>query len=113
MIKDNTIGFATLLKNICGNGLSVFNYPINDGSGSLRIESASFKNYVQPVFSVVSHFGEEHSFDEARVILVSAVGATGKTTLAKELSYHLHCPIVDLGCSEVMAGNSLTGILFK
>lgn len=113
MIKDNTIGFATLLKNVSGNGLTAFNYPINDDSGSLRIETAGFKNYVQPVFSIVSHFGEEHSFDEARVILVSAVGATGKTTLAKELSYQLHCPIVDLGCSEVMAGNSLTGILFK
>ena len=113
MIKDNTIGFATLLNNLSGNGLTAFNYPINDDSGSLRIETAGFKNYVQPVFSTVSHFGEEHSFDEARVILVSAVGATGKTTLAKELSYQLHCPIVDLGCSEVMAGNSLTGILFK
>lgn len=113
MNKDNTLGFATLVKNITSHELHPFQYLINDDSGSLRIEANSFKNYVQPVFSIVSHFGEEHSFDEARIILVSAVGATGKTTLAKELSYQLKCPIVDLGCSEVMAGNSLTGILFK
>ena len=113
MNKDNTLGFATLVKSITKQNLNAFQYPINDDSGSLRIECSTFKNYVQPVFSIVSHYGEEHSFDEARIILVSAVGATGKSTLAKELSFQLKCPIVDLGCSEVMAGNSLTGILFK
>lgn len=101
------------MKNITAHELHAFQYPINDDTGSLRIEADSFKNYVQPVFSIISHFGEDHSFDQARIILVSAVGATGKTTLAKELSFQLKCPIVDLGCSEVMGGNSLTGILFK
>lgn len=113
MNKDNTLGFTTLVNNITSNELHPFLYPINDDTGSLRIETNSFKNYVQPVFSIVSHFGEDHPFDQARIILVSAVGATGKTTLAKELSFQLKCPIVDLGCSEVMGGNSLTGILFK
>lgn len=113
MDKDNTLGFATLVKNIIAHGLHPFQYPINDDTGSLRIESRCFKNYIQPVFSIVSHFGEDHTYNQARIILVSAVGATGKTTLAKELSFQLKCPILDLGCSEVMAGNSLTGIIFK
>lgn len=112
MIKDNTVGFTTLVNNI-NQGLKAFQYPINDDTKSLRVENAEFKNYVQPVFSSVSHFSEEHTFEEARVILISAVGATGKTTLARELSFRLKCPIVDLGCAEVMGGNSLTGIIFK
>lgn len=113
MIKDNTLGFTTLLHNISGDGLTPFKYTIHDDTGSLRIETAPFKNYVQPVFSIVSHFGEEHPAEGARIVLISAVGATGKSTLAKELSYQLHCPIIDLGKAEVMGGNSLTGIIFK
>ena len=112
-MKDNTVGFTTLVNNITGAGLTPFTYQIKDTSGSLRTEDSAFKNYIYPVFSMVSHFGEEHPVNEARIVLISAVGATGKTTLAKELSFQLRCPVVDLGCAEVMGGNSLTGIIFK
>lgn len=112
-MKDNTVGFTTLVKSISNREPIPFQYTINDITGSLYIESAGFKNYVHPVFSSINHFGEDHSVEEARIVLISAVGATGKTTFAKELSFQLKCPIVDLGCSEVMGGNSLTGIIFK
>ena len=113
MVKENTIGFTSLVNNINKVATRAFGYQIKDDTGSLTIEEKAFKNYVQPIFTKISHFGEDNTFDEARIILVSAVGATGKTTLAKELSFRLHCPIVDLGNAEVMGGNSLTGIIFK
>ncbi len=111
---DNTKGFQTLVKDIKAEGLKPFAYSIHDDSGSLLVVSRHNEKYVQPLFSTIEQFGgNDSSFADARIILISAVGATGKTTLAKELSYTLQCPIVDLGEAEVMGGNSLTGIIFK
>ena len=88
MSKDNTIGFQTLVNDIKKVATSKFLYPINDDSGSLKVIAEHYKNYVQPIFSTINQFGDKNTaFEEARVILISAVGATGKTTLAKELSY--------------------------
>lgn len=114
MAKDNTKGFQTLVNDIKAGGITPFGYSIHDASGSLSIVNQRNDKYVQPIFSTIEQFGgNDSSFEEARIILISAVGATGKTTLAKELSYNLQCPIVDLGEAEVMGGNSLTGIIFK
>ena len=114
MAKDNTIGFQTLVDDIKAVSTSRFCYPVNDNSGSLTVVDTHNKHYVQPLFSTIEHFGNSNeTFEDARVILISAIGATGKTTLAKELSYTLRCPIVDLGVAEVMGGNSLTGIIYK
>lgn len=114
MAKDNTKGFQTLVNDIREGGITPFSYSIHDDTGSLSVVSQHNSKYVQPLFSTIEQFGDnDSSFEDARVILISAVGATGKTTLAKELSYCLQCPIVDLGESEVMGGNSLTGIIFK
>lgn len=115
MSKDNTKGFATLVKEISQFATKAFSYQINDTSKSLRIETEHNKRYVQPLFSTIESFGGDSGSDanDAQIILISAVGATGKSTLAHELSCNLHCPIVDLGKAEVMAGNSLTGIIYK
>jgi hypothetical protein len=45
------------------------------------------------------------------VILVSAVGATGKTTLAQVLSSDLALPLLDLGKHEAVGDNSVRGLL--
>lgn len=112
-VNDNTWGFQTILANIKKVVTVPFSYQIKGDTDSFRVEYEHNDKYVQPVLSSLNQFGDEPSFEEARIILISAVGATGKSTLAKELSYFLKCPIVDLGCSEVMGGNSLTGIIFK
>lgn len=114
MSKDNTKGYQTIVNEIKGQGLQPFDYPIHDENKGLYIVQNHNPKYVQPLFSTIEQFGRgESSFEEAHIILISAVGATGKTTLAKELSCSLKCPIVDLGVSEVMGGNSLTGIIYK
>lgn len=46
-------------------------------------------------------------------MLISAVGATGKSELTKKLSYSLKIPVVDLGKTKVVGGNSLTGLIFQ
>lgn len=114
MYKDNTKGFQTIINEIKESGVQPFKYSIHDESGSIKVNDAPNPRYVQPIFSTIEQFGEEEScFEEARVILISAVDATGKSTLAEEMSYQLHCPIVNLGEAEVMGGNSLTGIIYK
>lgn len=112
MAKDNTKGFATLVNEITKEATKPFAYYINDDSKSLRLETEHNKRYVQPVFSIIAQFGTNKT-EDAQIILISAVGATGKSTLASELSCTLKCPVVDLGRAEVMAGNSLTGIIYK
>ena len=114
MNKDNTKGFQTLLNEIKAAGIQPFKYSIHDESGSLKVNDTPNPRYVQPIFSTIEQFGNgESSSEEARVILISAVGATGKSALAEEMSYRLQCPIVNLGEAEVMGGNSLTGIIYK
>lgn len=114
MSKDNTKGFQTIINDIAAAGIQPFKYSIHDESGSLKVIGTPNPRYVQPIFSTIEQFGdEEPSFEEARVILISAVGATGKSTLAEEMSCRLQCPIVNLGEAEVMGGNSLTGIIYK
>lgn len=114
MSKDNTKGFQTFLNEIKAAGIQPFKYSIHDESGSLKVNRKPNPRYVQPIFSTVEQFGNgASSSEEARVILISAVGATGKSALAEEMSYRLQCPIVNLGEAEVMGGNSLTGIIYK
>ena len=62
--------------------------------------------YIEPTFSKVV-------FPTARptVILISAVGATGKSTLAQVLSHQTGLPLLDLGKHKPVGDNSLTGLL--
>ena len=87
MNKDNTKGFQTLLNEIKAAGIQPFKYSIHDESGSLKVNDTPNPRYVQPIFSTIEQFGNgESSSEEARVILISAVGATGKSALAEEMS---------------------------
>lgn len=111
--KDNTIGFQTLVDDIKKQAVKPFEFKITDDSPSFQVIQTHYEKYVQPVFSTVSYFEDAIAKEYAQIILISAVGATGKSTLAKELSYSLKCPLWDLGNAEVIAGNSLTGTIFK
>lgn len=50
---------------------------------------------------------------QPQIILISAAGATGKTQMCKHLSSELGIPVLDLGISQPVALNSLSGTLLK
>ena len=49
---------------------------------------------------------------DAQILLVSAPGAVGKTTLAKQIAYETHSIYVDLSAAEPVGGSTLSGSLY-
>ena len=109
----NTYGVETIIKRIIGNveGYMPFSYQYNLDV-DFKVYDTENLQFVKPVLSEVNDFSMA-PLDEAKFILIEAVGASGKTELTKYLSYKLHCPVIDLGKTRVVAGNSLTGLLSK
>lgn len=68
--------------------------------------------FVEAPLSPSSGF-DEISASESRVILVSAPGAVGKTTLAREISSQTNAIYIDLAGTEPVGGNTLSGGLVK
>lgn len=62
--------------------------------------------YIEPTFTK-----EEHPKEKPAILLVSAVGASGKTTTARALGFDTGLPLLDLAAHKPVADNSLTGIL--
>lgn len=62
--------------------------------------------YIEPRFSKIE-FPEE----KPSILLVSAVGASGKTTTAHALSFDTQLPVLDLAKHKPVGDNTLTGIL--
>jgi hypothetical protein len=82
---------------------------------SLREESPSFfiapkpsKPYIEPTFEKV-----EFEIERPTILLVSAVGVTGKTALAEKLSHETNLPLLDLGKHKPVGDNTLTGLLTR
>ncbi len=92
------------LKSIMSSGKSTFT--IKSPSSSFFVEQTRKDPYIEPSFEKVAYDKENPS-----VILISAVGATGKSTLAQVLSYDLRLPILDLGKHKAVGDNTLTGLL--
>lgn len=62
--------------------------------------------YIEPTFTKV-----EFENEKPAVILISAVGATGKSTLANVLSSQTGLPLLDLGKHKPVGADTLTGLL--
>ena len=75
-------------------------------SGSFFIRATRVSPFIEPGFSKLSFPKEKPS-----ILLVSAVGASGKTTTARALSHDLQLPILDLAKHKAVGDNTLTGIL--
>lgn len=75
-------------------------------TASFYIASNDQRPYIEPSFTK-DDFNEE----KPRFLLMSAVGASGKTALAKELSANTGMPVLDLGAHPPVADNTLTGLL--
>lgn len=90
-----------------------FAYELKCNSKELWVSNEKSTFYVEPELSFVSELSTCDKIEDSQVILVSAVGATGKSELTKSLSYDLKIPVVDLGNARVVASNSLTGLIFQ
>lgn len=75
-------------------------------SNSFYMCPARVSPYVEPSFSKIEFPKEKPS-----ILLVSAVGASGKTTTAQALSFDTQLPILDLARHKAVGDNTLTGIL--
>ena len=113
MESFKTIGLETLKKTLASPSYVSFDYSIIEEDESFRVQRTRNEKYVHPIFSIVSDYTTVSDINEASIVLISAVGATGKTELTKYLSVSIGCPIIDLARTKVVAGNSITGLLFK
>src|SRR6266498_2240153 len=75
-------------------------------SDSFFVEDTRVTPYIEPSFSKIEFPKEKPS-----ILLVSAVGASGKTTTARALSFDTQLPILNLAKHKPVADNTLTGIL--
>lgn len=73
---------------------------------SFSIAATREQPYIEPTFTK----NEFHS-EKPQVVLVSAVGATGKSALAQVLSERLRLPLLNLGRHKPVGDNTLTGLL--
>lgn len=82
------------------------NFPMRAPSDSFCLTGKRDKPYITPNFS-------KGIFETERpaVILISAVGATGKTALAQVLANETGLPLLDLGGHKPVGDNTLTGLL--
>lgn len=73
----------------------------------------NFRDYIEPFLTVQLETKDFQEEKRPQVILISAAGATGKSTMCKHLSSELNIPVFDLGIAREVASNSLTGALVK
>ena len=62
--------------------------------------------YIEPTFSKI-----DFDREKPQIVLISAVGATGKSTLAHVLSNRIRLPLLELGKHKPVGDNTLTGLL--
>ena len=75
-------------------------------SDSFFVKRIRINPYIEPSFSKIDFPKEKPS-----ILLVSAIGASGKTTVAEAISFDVQLPILDLAKHKAVGDNTLTGIL--
>jgi hypothetical protein len=75
-------------------------------SDSFFVMDTRVSPYIEPRFSKIEFPKEKPS-----ILLVSAVGASGKTTTAHALSFDAQLPVLDLAKHKPVGDNTLTGVL--
>ena len=66
-------------------------------------------NYVEAPLSVADAVPSTGDPDNCSILLVSAAGAVGKTTLARQVAHSTQSIYIDLARTQPVAGNTLTG----
>lgn len=105
-------GLETVLKRIMPEDYIPFVYDLKEDEPDFKTISTENPRFVAPILSEVRDYSNSE-LENASIILIEAVGASGKTELTKKMSHWLTCPIFDLGQTDVVGVNSLTGMLFK
>ena len=98
------MNFHNLKSVVAGQNKKRFQ--MRESTESFCIAPTREHPYIEPTFAKVE-FGTERP----AVILISAVGATGKTALAQVLSNQTGLPLLDLGKHKPVGDNTLTGLL--
>lgn len=80
--------------------------PLKNESASFSLPEMAVTPYIAPTFTK-----DVWPSERPAIVLVSAVGASGKTTTARSLSFHSHLPILDLARHKPVGDNTLTGVL--
>ena len=93
-----------LLKSIVASKKEDIVHPV--GSASFSVQGTRVQPFIEPHFSKTDFPREKPA-----IILVSAVGASGKTTTARALSFDIQLPVLDLAKHDAVGANTLTGIL--
>ena len=75
-------------------------------SGSFFVKSTRVHPYTEPSFSKL-----EFPVEKPSLLLVSANGASGKTTTAHALSHDISLPVLDLAKHKAVGDNTLTGVI--
>jgi hypothetical protein len=81
-------------------------FPIATTTDSFRIGEHRHRPYIKPTFTK-----DDFDVEQPRFLLVSAVGASGKSALAYQLSHDTGLPVLNLGKHPPVADNTLTGLL--
>ena len=70
-------------------------------------------NFVEAPLNLSQDLGFSNASEDKQIILVSAPGAVGKTTLAQRIAYTTDSVYIDLAESDPVGGNTLAGGLLK
>lgn len=106
---NNTIKPTTLKEKLGWNNLNIVE-PVNGYIDSYTTYTKDNKpTFVEPFFSLQCGSFEE----KIDILLISAVGAAGKTQLSEYLSFQTGAPILDLAKHEPVGGYSFTGLLSR
>ncbi len=81
-------------------------FEMKNPTDSFAIAGEREDPYIEPTFTK-----NEFDVERPQVLLISAVGATGKSALAKILSGRLNLPLLCLGRHKPVGDNTLTGLL--
>ena len=74
-------------------------------------ELSTFKE--APLTHSTRQFGDDADPSSCSILLISAPGAVGKSTLAKQIAFRTGSIYVDLAASEPVGGNFLSGGLAR
>ena len=110
---NRNYGLETILKRIKPKDYVPFEYLLTDTQPDFKVVQEKNPKFIAPVLSVVNDYSFTTDINNADIILIEAVGASGKTELTKYMSNWLKCPVFNLGLTKVVAGNSLTGLMTK
>ncbi len=110
--KENKVISLYRLLN-CMADMHDSSFEITEKTERLCVYDEKDTCFVEPVFSQQPTSSGYTDLSEADVVVISAPGATGKSTLTKYISFKNAVPVYDLAKEEPVGSNTLFGLLFK